>query len=169
MWENFDVPEYTVDEHTNSKPKHVKGYEKHIHMKEILCLFQGKEDLNISPEILQAIMETLPEKIDQVDDINIKQCLREMKLSKYVAHAQSLYCHFTGKQPPYIRREVEEKLTKLKQICNAYNMHKPSTQNNFLNYYYVIYKLLESMSERELLPYIPLLRSRIRLKQHDAI
>ena len=41
----FDEPVFIVDEFTNAKPKTQKGYEKISHFKEVLGLFQGKDDI----------------------------------------------------------------------------------------------------------------------------
>ena len=40
---------------------------------------------------------------------------------------------------------------------------------NFLNYYYILSKLLHLMGQTELLPQAPPLRTRLRLRQHDFI
>ncbi len=42
-------------------------------------------------------------------------------------------------------------------------------RRSFLNYYYILFKLLELMGQKELLPQVPLLRTRLRLRQHDLI
>ncbi len=42
-------------------------------------------------------------------------------------------------------------------------------RRSFLNYYYILLKLLELMGQTELLPKVPLLRTRLRLRQHDFI
>ena len=84
--------------------------------------------------------------------------------------AHTILAYITGRQPPYIRREVEDKLIRyFKQIIRPYQEHKPPKRKNFLNYYYVLYKLLEMMTEPELLEEIPMLRSRQRIRQHDKI
>ena len=35
-----------------------------------------------------------------------------------------------------------------------------------MNYYYLLFKLIELMGQTELLPRVPLLRTRLRLRQH---
>ena len=41
-------------------------------------------------------------------------------------------------------------------------------RRSFLNYYYVIFKLLEVLKQDDLLPKIPLFK-KLRLRQHDAL
>ncbi len=38
-----------------------------------------------------------------------------------------------------------------------------------MNYYYGLFKLLELMGQTELLPRVTLLRTRLRLRQHDFL
>ena len=40
---------------------------------------------------------------------------------------------------------------------------------SFLNYYFIIYKLLELMGQTELMTQVPLLKTRLRIKQHDTL
>ena len=40
---------------------------------------------------------------------------------------------------------------------------------SFLNYYFIIYKLLELMGQTELMLQVPLLKTRLRIKQHDVL
>ena len=56
-----------------------------------------------------------------------------------------------------------------KQIVSVYEPLKSLKRKRFLNYYYVLYKLLDLMKEHELLPYIPLLRTKQRLREHDRV
>ena len=105
-----------------------------------------------------------------IDVVSIRSTLRNLKLSKYVECAQSILFAITGKQPPYIRREIEDKLIRyFTQVILPFNTHKPTNRKNLLNCDYVVFKLLELMNQHDILPFIPLLRSRIRLKQHDKL
>jgi hypothetical protein len=46
------------------------------------------------------------------------------------------------RQPPYIKKLVEDKLSKyFKAIVQVYEPLKGIKRNSFLNYYYVLYKL----------------------------
>ena len=40
---------------------------------------------------------------------------------------------------------------------------------SFLNYYFIIYKLLELMGQTELMLQVPLLKTKLRIKQHDSL
>ena len=38
-----------------------------------------------------------------------------------------------------------------------------------MNYYFVLFKLLDALNQSELLYRVPLLKTSVRLKQHDAL
>ena len=79
----------------------------------------------------------------------------------------------TGTQLPYIKREIEDKMVRLfKQVERVFGLVRsrvPFARTSFLNYYYVLFKLLDSLHQPELLHRIPLLKTYVRLKQHDAL
>ena len=56
-----------------------------------------------------------------------------------------------------------------KQIVRVYDKIDHDRRKSFLNYYYIVLKLLELMKESELLPKVPLIRTIVRLRQHDKI
>ena len=79
----------------------------------------------------------------------------------------------TGYPLPYIKREIEDKMLRLfKQLERIFGLVRsrvPFVRTSFLNYYYVLFKLLDSLQQPELLLRVPLLKTHVRLKQHDAI
>jgi hypothetical protein len=69
-------------------------------------------------------------------------------------------------KPP---NELHVKLCELfKQIQERYDIHK-GIRKNFLSYNYVIHRLLEYMGEYALATKFPLLKSVVKLKEHDRI
>ena len=56
-----------------------------------------------------------------------------------------------------------------KQIVKVFDNCKTSNRINFLNYYYIIYKLLESMNQVDILKHVPRLKSKHRILEHDKI
>ena len=76
----------------------------------------------------------------------------------------------TGQQPPYIKREIEDKIVRMfKMIDRLWCTVEKDRRMSFLNYYFIIYKLLELMGQTELMTQVPLLKTRLRIKQHDTI
>ena len=76
----------------------------------------------------------------------------------------------TGKQPPYIKREIEDKIVRMfKMIDRLWSTIEKDRRMSFLNYYFIIYKLLVLMGQTELMLQVPLLKTRIRIRQHDVL
>ena len=163
----FEETENEVSDLSTFNVKHKRDYKKLDHFKEVLNQFQAKEDKTIPPEVLTIVRDNLPEMMETVSDLTgvelTRIILRKSKLSKYNENAQLI-------QPPYIKKLTEEKLMRyFKQIVSVYEPLKSLKRTSFLNYYYVLYKLLDLMKEHELLPYIPLLRAKQRLREHDRV
>ena len=55
------------------------------------------------------------------------------------------------------------------RILQAYASVEKDKRRSFLSYYYIIFKLLEMMGQKELLSRVPLLRTKLRIRQHDFI
>ena len=96
--------------------------------------------------------------------------MRKLKLTKYMENFYYILFAVTGTQPPYIKREIEDKIVRMfKLIDNVWCSIGRDKRRSFLNYYYILFKLLQLMGQTELLPQVPLLRTRLRLRQHDLI
>ena len=99
----------------------------------------------------------------------MRRLLQRLKLTELIPYAPSLVFKLTGKQPPYIKKIDEERLMRFfRQSVCVFNESKPTMRKNFINYNYVLYKLLELIKQHELLQHIPLLR-KTRLREHDRI
>ncbi len=82
---------------------------------------------------------------------DVKKAIRKLKLNKYMDNFYYILFTVSGREPPYIRREVEGKMVRMfKQIDRNYGTISHDTRKSFLNYYYIIFKLLELMKETEL-------------------
>ena len=168
----YEKQEFIVTDLSNYKVKHKRIYKRLDHFKEVLCQFQGKEGKHIPPEVLERIKDNIAKDKGSITLFDIKHSLRKLKLNKFVENIHYIQHVLAGTPLPYIRREAEDKMIRLfKQIERVYasTQHRVSfARNSFLNYYYVVYKLLESL-QPELLPRVPLLKTSLRLKQHDTL
>ena len=170
----FERPEFEIGDLSTYNIKHKRDYKKLDHFKEVLNQFQGKEDKVIPHEVFQTVEQNLPTMMETVSDTTgvelTRIILRKSKLSKYNENAQQIWSRISGRQPPYIKKLTEEKLIKyFRQIVSVYEPLKNQKRTSFLNYYYVLFKLLDLMKENELLPHIPLLRTKQRLREHDRV
>ena len=165
----FDEPEYIVYDLYNYRTLPKRCYRREDHFKEVLAQFQGSEGKEIPRQLLDQIRGEIKD-VENTNQSEIKQILRKLKLTKYVENANSITFALTGQQPPYIKRETQDKMIRLfKQIVRAWDALVKDRSQNFLNYYFVVYKLLDLMDQTELLPKVPLLRTPLRLRRHDRI
>ena len=165
----YDEPEFIVTDLYNYIARPKRSYHRLDHFKEVLGQFQGREGKHIPPEILHQIKYELS-VFNEVTAIDVKKAIRKLKLTKYMENFYYILFAVTGKQPPYIKREIEDKIVRMfKMIDRVWCTVERDRRRSFLNYYYILFKLLELMDQSELLPQVPLLRTRLRLRQHDFI
>ena len=162
----YEKQEFVVTDLSNYKVRHKRIYKRLDHFKEVLCQFQGKEGKHIPQEVIEGIRDSIAKEKGSITLLDIKQSLRKLKLNKYVENIFYIQHVLVGTTLPYIRREAEDKMVRLfKQVERVYGVTRHLAnfeRTSFLN------KLLESL-QPELLPRVPLLKTSLRLKQHDTL
>ena len=169
----YERERYVVTDFSNFQIRHRRIYKRLDHFKEVLSQFQGKEGKDIPNDVVELIRGSIPKDKGSTTLNDVKQSLRQLKLNKYVENILYIHHVLTGTPLPYIKREIEDKMIRLfKQLERIFGMVRsrvPFVRTSFLNYYYVLFKLLDSLQQPELLLRVPLLKTHVRLKQHDAI
>ena len=169
----YETQEFIVTDLSNFKVKHRRIDKRLDHFKEVLCQFQGKEGKEIPKEVVDRIRGNINNDKGTTTLNDVKKSLRKLRLNKYVENVLYIHHTLTGTPLPYIKREIEDKMIRLfKQLDRVFGLVRsrvPVARTSFLNYYYVLFKLLDYLQQPELLHRIPLLKTSIRLKQHDAI
>ena len=169
----FEKQEFVVTDLSNFKIKHKRIYKRLDHFKEVLSQFQGKEGKEIPKEVVDKLRENINKEKTTITLNDVKLGLRKLKLNKYVENILYIHHVLTGTPLPYIKREMEDKMVRLfRQLDRVFGLVRskvPFARTSFLNYYYVLFKLLDAMSQGELLYRVPLLKTSVRLKQHDAL
>ena len=165
----FEKQEFIVTDFYNYNARPKRSYNRLDHFKEVLGQFQGREGKTISPEILDQIRGALPD-FTKATAIDVKNAIRKLRLTKYIENFYFILFTMTGEEPPYIKREIEDKIVRMfKMIDRVWCTVERDIRRSFLNYYYILFKLLELMGQTELLSRVPLLRTRLRLRQHDFL
>ena len=165
----IEEQEFIVNDLYNYNARPQRAYHRLDHFKEVLGQFQGREGKTIPPEILSLSNYELPED-HEATATDVKNVMRKLKLTKYMENFYFIIFAMTGQQPPYIKREIEDKIMRMfKMIDRLWSSIEKDRRISFLNYYYIIYKLLELMGQTELMIQVPLLKTRLRIKQHDTI
>ena len=169
----FEKQEYVITDIRNLQIRHRRVYKRLDHFKEILSQFQGKEGKEIPNEVVDRIRENIKKDPGTTTLNDVKQSLRQLKLTRYVENFLYIHHVLSGTPLPYIKREIEDKLVRMfKQMEQVFGLVRPRVpfaRTSFLNYYFILFKLLDSLHQTELLPRIPLLKTSVRLKQHDAL
>ena len=146
------------------------AYRRINHFKEILSQFQAKETTQIPDEVIEKIkLQIKKERITLLKKKKkkSKDILKKLGYNKYYEHI-SFIKDKLGIKPPIMTPELEEKLCNLfMEIEKHYPKHCPSDRVNFLNYYYVLFKLCELLKERKFLPYFPMLKDPIKRIEQD--
>jgi hypothetical protein len=148
------------------------SYKKITHFKEIIAQFQGKETTQIPNEHIELIEQQIKKERINMCELNykkMKEILKKLELNKYYEHIAFIK-NKLGMSPPVFSQELEETLYNLfMEILVPYAQVCPYTRVNFLNYHFVLYKLLELLDERQYLPNIPMLKDRVKLIEQDNL
>jgi len=148
------------------------AYKKINHFKEILAQFQGKESTQIADEIIQNILLQIKREritLKQMSYTKTKEILKKLGYNKYYEHIAFIK-NKLGIPPLIISPEMEELLCNLfMELQVPYAKFCPDYRVNFLNYYYILFKLCELLGEKTYLNEIPMLKDREKLIEQDDI
>jgi hypothetical protein len=164
----FDKPELIVYDLHNYTSIPQRCYKREDRFKEVLAQFHGKEGEYITAETSSIIKAEMPD-ITKITVEDVKQVLRKLRMTKYVENARGITFALTGQEPPHIKREIEDKMSRMfKQIVKAYTTINKESGKSSMSYHYIIYKLLELMGQSELLPRVPMIKTTFRIRQIDT-
>ena len=148
------------------------AYKRINHFREILAQFQAKETTQIPPEVLTEIKLQIKKeriKLSEMTNKKAKNILKKLGYNKYYEHIPFIKDKL-GIRPPIMHPDLEEKLCNLfLEIQKPYAKHCPDGRVNFLNYYYVLYKMCELLEEHQFLPFFPMLKDPIKRIEQDDI
>lgn len=153
---NSKLPTYK----NNNIEKNNYPYKKFNHFVDCLNKIQGKETIFITDDIINEIAINIRKHNLEYDEIKVKdmrEILKEMKLSKYYNHIAYILSKITGKQPPTLKKETEEYLKSLfKDIEKSFEKNKQPNRTNFPSYHYILHKMFEYLNLTSFLEYAPL-------------
>ena len=148
------------------------AYKRINHFREILAQFQAKETTQIPDEVISDIKEQIKKEritLKQMTNKKAKDILKKLGYNKYYEHIPFIKDKL-GIKPPIMSPELEDKLCNLfMEIQKPYAKHCPDDRVNFLNYYYVLYKMCELLDEHTFLPFFPMLKDPIKRIEQDEI
>jgi hypothetical protein len=149
------------------------SYKKINHFNEWLMQIQGKENRNVPPDIIDEIRDRLVRKgvgMAEVTTHMVRDELKGLKLSRLYHHVAQIASHVSGKPPPTLSVEIEEKCRMMfVAIQEPFEVHCPPQRKNFLSYPYCLFKFLELLGERNTLGSFILLKGKDKLMKQDQI
>lgn len=167
-----EKPNYK-DSSTPEKPGY--PYKRLNHFQEWLSQFQAKESTEIPKDVYEQIIAELHKNriynFKNIHPFYMKETiLKNLNLTSYYEHTIHIISKLSGKEPPSINRETEEKLKKMfMMIQPPFEKFCPSSRQNFLSYSYVLHKFCELLELDDFIQFFPLLKSREKLKIQDRI
>jgi hypothetical protein len=142
------------------------------HFKEILSQFQAKETTKIPDEVLDTVKKRIKKERKNINDLNyteMRNILSVLGYNKYFEHIQYINS-ILGIKPPVMDEELIETLCVLFiEIQQPWAIFCPITRTNFFNYTYILCQLCVLLDQRQYLPYIPMMKDRIKQLEQDMI
>ena len=148
------------------------AYKRINHFREILAQFQAKETTQIPEQVIIDIKNQIKKErmtIDQLTNKKAKDILKKLGYNKYYEHIPFIKDKL-GIKPPVMSTELEDTLCNLfLEIQKPYSKNCPDDRVNFLNYYYVLYKMCELLGETHFLLFFPMLKDPVKRIEQDEI
>ena len=86
----FEEPEFIVNNFPTQQMKPSKGYEKKTHFKEVLALFQGRENFDFNMEVVGAVKDALGPNLDTATVHTVRLVLKDLKMTKHLESAHNI-------------------------------------------------------------------------------
>jgi len=142
------------------------------HFKEILSQFQAKETTHIPQEVIDSVIQRIKKERKQISDLNyseMRNILSILGYNKYFEHIQYINS-ILGIKPPIMDEDLIETLCVLFiEIQQPWAIFCPITRTNFFNYTYILCQLCVLLDQRQYLPFIPMMKDRIKQLEQDMI
>lgn len=165
-----EIPNYK--DSSMEKPSY--PYKRMNHLVEWLNQFQAKESTDIPTDVYNSILLEVKrmrvKNLNSLDMMKMKNILKKLKLHQYYEHIPHIISKITGKPPPTLTRDTEDKIkTMFRDIQEPFSKHCPKDRTNFLSYSYVLHKFFQILELPEFVQYFPLLKSREKLRLQDKL
>ena len=120
---------------------------------------------------MQVMVELSKRRITpkEVTVTDVRECVRELKLSDYYYYTSQIYAKILNKPPPCLSdMQYQKILTCIKAIQVPFEL-APKDRHNFLSYSYCMHKICELLGYNDFLEFFPILRGEKNKQKHDAI
>lgn len=151
------------------RPQRQQLYQPINHFNEMLIYFQGLEMTEIPSDVIQYVAKEAVEHypMERVTHVHVKQLLQVKKLNKYYRNIPTILHQALGINPPIFSVDQIGILRKMFLDTQSAFRLLSSSRINFLSISYLLFKYCELMNWTEYLALIPLLKSPLKLLEHD--
>lgn len=140
-----------------------KPYKKINHL--IKKIDELKLDINIDDKIFDELS-----KLNLSSTENLKKKLKKMKLKKYYKYCIPLFIKLNNKKiKPLSDLEINQIKILFISYTNIFKNNNNFNRKNFLNYYFIISKILIKIDRLDYACLIPKLLNKRKLKEHELI
>jgi hypothetical protein len=149
------------------------SYKRINHFNDWLMQVQGKESMSVPDSVCTRVRELIVKRNIPMEDVNNKvtrDILKALKMNKMYDHITQITHKVTGRKPPHLSIEIEEKCRLMFiAIQRPFEVHCPPERKNFLSYPYCLFKFLELLGCTEILDSFILLKGKDKLRKQDLI
>ena len=119
--------------------------------------------MTIPDKVIDAIrIRIKKEKISIITNENLKIIMKMLHLQKYQSNTVFIM-KVLGVEPPVLPSGIKEQLYKLfSGLEQQYIIHAPKEKSNFMNYTYILYRLLDILNQPNIIGYIPKFKSFVK-------
>ena len=146
-------------------------YKRHDNFKVILDQFLYGGNKVVPDDVMEAIRNEIHDETNIPLTIPILECiLKRNKMMKYKNSIYFIYFKLKSQPLPYITiTEKDMMLNMFNVVSNIYDKYKPKDRKSFLNYSFVLKKLLIALGKDNYPKYIPQLKTKPIQKELERI
>ena len=147
-------------------------YKRQNHFEEWLKQLQAKESTVVGNDILTEVMRVLQDRKispERVTHKLVREALKTLKYRNCYDYCSQITSKITGKPPPRLTPEIEEKCRVMFVAMQPYFEKHANGRTNFLSYPYCLYKFFQLLGLDEHLCCFNLLKGKDKLARMDEI
>ena len=149
-------------------------YKRLHHYADVLNQLQGRKQTDVPQEVVDLVRQHLPTDLKKLTAGAVRKVLKKVGIGyKQYENAQAIVDILTKnkamvKFPHGVEYEMKTHFMKVENAWNRVEGSKANARKSFLSYTYVIKQLLVVLGHPELAGMIDTIKSKHRLKAHDA-
>ena len=147
------------------------AYKAINHFNDLLNRVQGGTKEKMPEENREAVLAELRKRrLDAPTPKQVREAFKVTGNNAFYGEVISVWAKLNGQVPPQFSSAQIQRLQRMFNcVHDAYRDVRPKKRKNFLSYTYTLYKMCELLGFDFVLPYVSLLKSNDKLKQHDEV